>query len=143
MITEVSDDHEDQIEGLVKLCQKLEDKNGTDPVVVFIDENDINMGKFSTDLRMKKFKYLNIISAISPVVEKDLVSLKDNVFDFNEQDVYIEDENCLWVNLYLRYRNSTAIQNLCRKIGNSLREAVEILSNSTLFYNLCVNLYGY
>ena len=106
----------------------MKEKHGTDPVILFIDENEISMGKFSTDFRLNNLEDLNIISAISPIVEKDYVRLKHTGFDFNEQDVCIEDNNCLWVNLNLRYRNSTAIQNLCRNIGKSLREAVDNIS---------------
>ena len=119
---------ENQIENLSKLCQRLKDKHGTDPVVLFIDENDItSTGKFSTKFRLKNFNDFHVISAISPIVE-NYVRLKDTGFDFNEQDIYIEGEQCLWVNLFLRYRNSSSIQNLCRNVGHSLRK-VQFLYN--------------
>ena len=118
----VSGDHENQIERLSELSTKLKEKHGTDPVILFIDENDISMGKFSTDFRLKNLEDLNIISAISPIVEKDYVRRKDNGFDFNEQDIFIEDKKCLWINLNLRYRNSSSIQNFCRNVGHSLRK---------------------
>ena len=121
----MSGDHENQIERLSELCTKLKEKHGTDPVVLFIDENEISMGKFSTDFRLKNLEDLNIISAISPIVEKDYVRLKDTGFDFNEMEITIKEEKCLWIHLYLRYRNSSSIQKLCRNVGKSLRKAVK------------------
>ena len=135
----MSGEHENQIERLSELCTKLKEKHGTDPVVLFIDENEISMGKFSTDFRLKKLEDLNIISAISPIVEKDYVRLKDTGFDFNEQDIFIEDKKCLWVNLNLRYRNTTALQDLCRYVGKKLREALEIVFKQNIsLYFICL-----
>ena len=135
----MSGDHENQIEKLSKLCTKLKEKHGTNPVVLFIDENVISMGKFSTDFRLKNLEDLNIISAISPIVDKDYVRLKDTGFDFNEQDIFIKDKKCLWVNLNLRYRNTTALQDLCRYVGKKLREALEIVFKQNIsLYFICL-----
>ena len=117
-------DGENQIEKLGKLCQKLKEKHAGDPVIFFIDEDDISSsGDFSQKCCLKNFDDFHIISAISPIVE-NYVRLKSTGFDFNEMDICIKDENCLWVNLYLRYRNSSSIQDLCRNVGQSLRKAV-------------------
>ena len=117
-------DGENQIEKLGQLCQKLKEKHAGDPVIFFIDENDISSsGDFSQKFCLKNFDDFHIISAISPIVE-NYVRLKSTGFDFNEMDICIKDENCLWVNLYLRYRNSSSIQDLCRNVGQSLRKAV-------------------
>ena len=111
-------------EKLAKLCQRLKEKHAGEPVIFFIDENDItSTGNFSPKFSLKNFDDFYFISAISPIVE-NYVRLKSTGFDFNEMDVSIKDENCLWVNLYLRYRNSSSIQDLCRNIGQILREAV-------------------
>ena len=92
-------------EKLAKLCQKLKEKHAGEPIILFIDENDItSTGNFSPKFSLKKLDDFHIISAISPIVE-NYVRLKSTGFDFNEMDICIKDENCLWVNLYLRYRN--------------------------------------
>ena len=110
---------------LAKLCQKLKEKHAGEPVILFIDENDItSTGKFSLKNSLKNLEDFHIISAISPIAE-NYVRLKSSGFDFNEKDICIKDENCLWVNLYLRYRNSSSIQDLCRNVGQSVREAVK------------------
>ena len=112
-------------EKLAKLCQRLKEKHPGEPVIFFIDENDItSTGNFSPKFSLKNLEDFYFISAISPIVE-NYVRLKSTGFDFNEKDVSIKDENCLWINLYLRYRNSGSIQDLCRNIGQSLREAVK------------------
>ena len=114
-------------EKLAKLCQKLKEKHAGEPIILFIDENDItSTGNFSQKFSLKDLDDIHIISAISPIVE-NYVRLKSSGFDFNEKDICIRDENCLWVNLYLRYRNSSSIQDLCRNVGQSLREAVKFL----------------
>ena len=110
---------------LAKLCQRLKEKHAGEPVILFIDENDItSTGNFSSTFSLKNLDDFHIISAISPISE-NYVRLKSTGFDFNEMDICIKDENCLWVNLYLRYRNSSSIQNLCRNVGQSLREEVK------------------
>ena len=109
---------------LAKLCRRLKEKHAGEPVILFIDENDItSTGNFSSTHSLKNLEDFFIISAISPISE-NYVRLKSTGFDFNELDICIKDENCLWINLYLRYRNTSSIQNLCRNIGKSLREAV-------------------
>ena len=110
---------------LAKLCQKLKEKHAGEPVILFIDENDISStGNFSPKFSLQNLDDFHVISASSPIVE-DYVRLKSTGFDFNEMEIYVKDENCLWVNLYLRYRNSSSIQNLCRNVGKSLRKAVK------------------
>ena len=114
-----------EAEKLAQLCQKLKDQHAGDPVIFFIDENDISStGNFSRKFCLKNLDDFHIISAISPISE-NYVRIKSTGFDFNEMDICIKDENCLWVNLYLRYRNSSSIQNLCRNVGLSMREAVK------------------
>ena len=111
-------------EKLAKLCQKLKEKHAGEPIILFIDENDItSTGNFSRKFSLKNLDDFHIISAISPIVE-NYVRLKSTGFDFNEMDICIKEENCMWVNLYLRYRNSSVIQNLCRNVGLSMREEV-------------------
>ena len=66
---------------------------------------------------------LSSLLAFSPIVE-NLVRLKNTGFDFDEKDFTFKEQNCLWVNLYLRYRNSRAIQDFCRNVGRSLREDI-------------------
>ena len=113
-------------EKLANLCQRLKEKHARDPVIFFIDENDITTtGNFSPKFSLKNMDDFYIISAISPISE-NYVRLKSTGFDFNEKDIFIEDEKCLWVNMNLRYRNSSSIQNLCRNVGKSLREAVKL-----------------
>ena len=112
-------------EKLATLCQRLNEKHAGEPVILFIDENDItSIGNFSPKFSLKNMDDFYIISAISPISE-NYVRLKNTGFDFNEMDIFIEDEKCLWVNMNLRYRNSSSIQNLCRNVGKSLREAVK------------------
>merc|ERR1712218_616550 len=114
-------------EKLARLGQRLKEKHSGEPVILFIDENDItSTGNFSPKFSLKNLDDFYIISAISPIVE-NYVRLKSTGFDFNEKDIFIEDEKCLWVNMNLRYRNSGSIQNLCRNVGQSLREAVKFL----------------
>ena len=130
-------------EKLAKLCQKLKEKHAGEPIILFIDENDItSTGNFSRKFSLKDLDDFHIISAISPIVE-NYVRLKSTGFDFNEMDIFIEDEKCLWVNMFLRYRNSSSIQNLCRNIGQSLREAVKfdlfIFKQTPYLYNLNLN----
>ena len=111
-------------------------KHDGDPVLLFIDENDItSTGNFSPKFFLKNLEDFHIISAISPISE-NYVRLKSTGFDFNEMDICVTDENCLWVNLYLRYRNSRAIQNCCRNIGQILREAVKYLMIFFAFLNV-------
>ena len=125
-------------EKLGKLCQSLKEKHTGEPVILFIDENDItSTGNFSPKFSLKNMDDFYFISAISPIVE-NYVRLKSSGFDFNEKDICIKDENCLWVNLYLRYRNSSSIQKLCRNVGKSLREAVKIYCFKYIFI---VNIY--
>ena len=112
-------------EKLASLCQRLNEKHAGEPVIFFIDENDItSTGNFSPKFSLKNMDDFYIISAISPISE-NYVRLKSTGFDFNEKDISIQDEKCLWVNMNLRYRNSGSIQNLCRNVGQSLREAVK------------------
>ena len=106
------------------LCQRLKYKHAGEPVILFIDENDItSTGDFPTQVCLKDFEDFHIISAISPISE-NYVRIKSTGFDFNEMDICVKDENCMWVNLYLRYRNSSVIQSLCRNVGLSMREEV-------------------
>ena len=122
VFTDLTDD-----ENLVKLCQKLKEKHTGEPVIFFIDENDISsMGNLPTKLCLNKLDDFYVISAISPISE-NYVRTKSSGFDFNEKDICVEDENCLWINLHLRYRNSSVIQNLCRNVGLSMREDLDFL----------------
>ena len=117
-------------EKIAKLCQRLKDKHAGEPVILFIDENDItSAGNLSSRFCLKNLNEFHIISAISPISE-NYVRLKNTGFDFNEMDVCIKDENCLWVNLYLRYRNSSAIQKLCRNVGHCGREGVKFVKDN-------------
>ena len=103
----------------------MKEKHAEEPVILFIDENDItSTGNFSPKFSLTNLEDFHIISAISPIVE-NYVRLKSSGFDFNEKDICIKDENCLWINLYLRYRNSKSIQNLCRNVGKALREIIK------------------
>ena len=109
---------------LARLCQRLKEKHAGEPVILFIDENDItSTGNVSSTHSLKNLEDFYVICAISPISENH-VRLKNTGFDLNELDICIKDKNCLCVNLYLRYRNSSSIQNLCRNIGKSLRKAV-------------------
>ena len=108
----------------------MKEKHDGEPVIFFIDENDItSTGKFSLKNSLKNLEDFHIISAISPIAE-NYVRLKSSGFDFNEKDICIKDENCLWINLYLRYRNSKSIQNLCRNVGKALREIIKFFKFS-------------
>ena len=119
---------------LVNLCERLKYKHTGEPVILFIDENDItSTGNFSPKFSMKDLDDFYIISAISPISE-NYVRLKNTGFDFNEKDIFIEDDKCLWVNMNLRFRNSSSIQNLCRNIGQSLREAVRFQTFTYLIF---------
>ena len=110
---------------MVNLCQKLEEKHAGEPVIFFIDENDItSTGNFSPKFSLKNMDDFFIVSAISPISE-NYVRLKSSGFDFNEMEINITEEKCLWIHLYLRYRNSSSIQKLCRNVGKSLRKAVK------------------
>ena len=109
---------------LSNLCDRLTKKHAGESVILFIDENDItSTGDFPTKVCLRNLKDFHIISAISPISE-NYVRIKSSGFDFNEMDVYVKDEHCMWVNLYLRYRNSRVIQSLCRNVGLSMREEV-------------------
>ena len=115
-----------EAEKLVKLCQKLKYKHAGEPVILFIDENDItSTGNFSSTFSLKNLDDFHIISAISPISE-NYIRIKSTGFDFNEMDICVKDTHCLWVNLYQRYRNSKVIQNLCRNMGLSMREQVKL-----------------
>ena len=114
-----------ETEKLAKLCERLNDKHVGEPVILFIDENDItSTGDLPKKVCLKDFEDFYVISAISPISE-NYVRIKEAGFDFNEMDICVKYENCMWVNLYLRYRNSRVIQDLCRNVGQSLRKAVK------------------
>ena len=103
------------------LCLKLKEKHVDSPVIFFLDENDIiTADNLSSKSFLKNLADFHIISAFSPIVE-NLVRLKNTGFDFEEMEFKIDEDNVMWVNLYLRYRNSSAIQHFCRNIGRSLR----------------------
>ena len=115
-------------EKLANLCQRLKEKHAGEPVIFFIDENDItSTGNFSPKFSLKNMDDFFIVSAISPISE-NYVRLKSSGFDFNEMEINIKEEKCLWIHLYLRYRNSSSIQKLCRNVGKSLRKAVKFNS---------------
>ena len=106
------------------LCVQLKEKHVGCPIIFFLDENDISTANhLSSKYFLRKLTDFHIISAFSPIVE-NLVRLKKSGFDFDEMEFNITEENCLWVNLFLRYRNSSAIQDFCRSIGKSLRKDV-------------------
>ena len=106
------------------MCQQLKEKHVGCPVIFFLDENDISTAdNLSSKSFLKNLSEFHLISAFSPIVE-NLVRLKSSGFDFEEMEFNFTVENCVWVNLFLRYRNSRAIQNFCRYIGKSLREDV-------------------
>ena len=106
------------------LCQRLKYKHPGEPVILFIDENDItSTGDFPTKVSLKNWDNFFLISAISPISE-NYIRIKSTGFDFNEMDICVKDDHCMWVNLHLRYRNSRVIQNLCRNVGLSMREEV-------------------
>ena len=103
------------------LYLRLKMKHAGNPVILFIDENDIVKAKsLSSNHFLKNINEFHLISAFSPIVDR-FVRLKSTGFDLNGQDIVMEDEGCLWVNLFLRYRSSDAIQSFCRNIGESLR----------------------
>ena len=110
---------------MANICERLTKKHAGEPVILFIDENDItSTGDFPKKVFLKDLEDFHVISAISPISE-NYVRIKETGFDFNEMDICVKDENCLWVNLYLRYRNSRIIQDLCRNVGLSMREKVK------------------
>ena len=114
-----------ETEKLANLCLELIEKHAREPVILFIDENDItSTGDLPKKVCLKDFEDFYVISAISPISE-NYVRIKEAGFDFNEMDICVKYENCLWVNLYLRYRNSRVIQDLCRNVGLSMREKVK------------------
>ena len=114
-----------ETEKLANLCERLKYKHAGKPVILFIDENDItSTGNFPKKVCLKDFEDFYVISAISPISE-NYVRIKKAGFDFNEMDICVKDDNCMWVNLYLRYRNSRVIQSLCRNVGLSMREKVK------------------
>ena len=115
-----------ETEKLVNLCERLKEKHAKEPVILFIDENDItSTGGLPKKVCLKDFEDFYVISAISPISE-NYVRIKETGFDFNEMEIWVKDEeNCMWVNLYLRYRNSRVIQDLCRNVGLSMREKVK------------------
>ena len=103
------------------MCHQLKEKHVGCPVIFFLDENDISTAEnLSSTTFLKNLTDFHIISAFSPIVE-NLVRLKSSGFDFEEMEFKINEDNVMWVNLYLRYRNSSAIQHFCRNIGRSLR----------------------
>ena len=109
---------------MVNLCQKLQEKHAGEPVIFFIDENDItSTGDLPAKVCLNDLEDFHIISAISPISE-NYVRIKSTGFDFNEKDVQVINHFSMWVNLHLRYRNSRVIQNLCRNVGLSMREEV-------------------
>ena len=108
------------------LCLQLKEKHGGCPIIFFLDENDISTAEnLSSKSFLKHLTDFHIITAFSPIVE-NLVRLKSTGFDFEEMEFNITEESCMWVNLFLRYRNSGAIQHFCRNIGRSLREDVSL-----------------
>ena len=106
------------------LCLHLKKKHAGCLVIFFLDENDISTAEnLSSESFLKNLTDFHIISAFSPIVE-NLVRLKNSGFDFEEMEFKITEDRVMWVNLFLRYRNSSAIQHFCRNIGRSLRETV-------------------
>ena len=120
---------------MANLCQKLQEKHAGEPVIFFIDENDItSTGDFPKKISLNDLEDFHIISAISPISE-NYVRIKSTGFDFNEMDVQVIDQNSMWVNLHLRYRNSRVIQSLCRNVGLSMRGEVHHFSFKLKFKN--------
>ena len=110
------------------MCHQLKEKHVRCPVIFFLDENDISTAEnVSSKSFLKNLADFHLVSAFSPMVE-NLVRLKSTGFDFEEMEYNITEQNCMWVNLFLRYRNSGAIQHFCRDIGKSLRENVNLLN---------------
>ena len=102
----------------------MKEKHVGCPVIFFLDENDFSTAEnLSSQSFVKSLTDFYIITAFSPIVE-NLVRLKNTGLDFDEKDFTFTEQNCLWVNLYLRYRNSRAIQDFCRNVGKSLREDI-------------------
>lgn len=117
----------------------MKEKHAREPVILFIDENDItSTGHFSPKFSLKNMDDFFIVSAISPISE-NYVRLKSSGFDFNEMEINIKEEKCLWIHLYLRYRNSSLIQKLCRNVGKSLRKAVKFI----FFYFMRLKLFRF
>ena len=57
-------------EKLANLCQRLNEKHAGEPVIFFIDENDItSTGNFSPKFFLKNMDDFYIIAAISPISE--------------------------------------------------------------------------
>ena len=84
-----------ETEKLANLCERLTEKHAREPVILFIDENDItSTGDFPTQVCLKDFEDFHIISAISPISE-NYVRIKSTGFDFNEMDICVKDENCM------------------------------------------------
>ena len=135
----VLDENLDEERNLTEnLCLQLKEKHVGCPVIFFLDENDIiTADNLSSKSFLKNLVDFHIISAFSPIVE-NLVRLKSSGFDFEEMEFNFTMENCMWVNLFLRYRNSRAIQNFCRNIGRSLRENVSLEFKNKHF---CDNAY--
>ena len=106
---------------LANLCERLTKKHAGEPVILFIDENDITSSEdFPKKVCLKRYDNFFVISAISPILENNNRTRGSN---FHEMDI-VKDENCMFVNLYLRYRNSRVIQRLCRNVGKGNREEV-------------------
>ena len=126
---------------LAKLCQKLKEKHAREPVILFIDENDItSTGDLPKKVCLKDSEDFHVISAISPISE-NYVRIKETGFDFNEMEICVKDEeNCMWVNLYLRYRNSRVIQDLCRNVGLSMREEKSNFIIQNIYNTGCLKL---
>ena len=104
-----------------RLCFRLRLKHDGHPVIFFIDENDIVKAKsLSSDNFLKNLNDFHLISAFSPIVDR-FVRLKSTGFDLNGEEIWMEDEDCLWVNLFMSYRSTFAIQSFFRNIGESLK----------------------
>ena len=78
-------------EKLANLCQRLKEKHAREPVILFIDENDItSAGNFSPQFSLKNMDDFFIVSAISPISD-NYVRLKSSGFDFNEMEISIRE----------------------------------------------------
>ena len=109
------------LSGDVETFFQVKKKHPDSPVIFFIDENNISSAqRLSSTVNLKNLQSFHFISAFSPIVD-NVVRLKNNGFDFEDRDIVIQQEDRMWVNLHLRYRNTRAVQNLCRDIGKSLR----------------------
>ena len=72
----------------------MKEKHAREPVILFIDENDItSTGNFSPKFSLKNMDDFFIVSAISPISE-NYVRLKSSGFDFNEMEINITEEKC-------------------------------------------------